>query len=155
MIALRPMSAEEFRRYLDPAIRSYARLHQRAGKLTWMRALARAKKDYAELLPRGLRSPRQFLYSILYEGRAIGMFWLEMRRKEGRKKAFIFDIQLKPSQRGKGFGRAALAALEGEAKRLGAREVGLHVFGHNVRARGLYETSGYRYTSMHMTKPLR
>ena len=155
MVALRPMSPEEFQRYLKPAIASYARMHRRAGKLTDKQATARAKRDYAQLLPKGVRSANQFLYALVRAGKAIGMTWFEIRRKQGKRKAFIFDFQLQPSQRGKGFGRQSLRALEREAKRLGAEEVGLHVFGHNQRARALYESSGYRYTSMHMSKPLR
>ena len=154
MVALRPMSGEEFERYLEPAIRDYGRMHHRAG-ISLKRAMARARKDYAELLPKGLQSPGHFLYSFFHQGKAIGMAWFELQRKEGRKKAFIFDINLRPAQRGKGHGRKALRALEREAKRLGAQMIGLHVFGHNLRARALYETSGYRYTSMHMSKSLR
>ncbi len=149
------MSASEFQRYLRPAIEGYARLHQRAGKLTAKRALTIAKRDYAQLLPKGLGSPRQFLYSILNNGKPIGSLWFELKRKDGKKRAFIFDFKVDPSHRGKGFGRKALQALEREAKRLGAQVVGLHVFGQNLRARALYETSGYRYTSMHMSKSLR
>jgi GNAT superfamily N-acetyltransferase len=155
MVALRPLTAEEFQRYLKPAIASYARMHQRAGKLPAKMALARARKDYRELLPKGVKSPHHHLYAIVHKGAAIGMTWFELRRKQGRRKAFIFDFQLKPSQRGKGFGRKSLRALEREARRLGAEEIGLHVFGQNLRARALYETSGYRYTSMHMSKALR
>jgi len=149
------MSAEEFRRYLEPAIRGYARLHQRSARLTWKKALWVARRDYAQLLPKGLKSPRQFLYSFVHEGRTVGRVWFELKRKDGRKRAFIYDIALNPAQRGKGLGRKALRAFEQEAKRLGAQAVGLHVFGHNIRARTLYETSGYRYTSMHMSKSLR
>jgi ribosomal protein S18 acetylase RimI-like enzyme len=155
MIALRPMTPEEFQRYLEPAIASYARVHKRAGNLSDRQAMARARRDYRELLPKGVKSPRQFLHSILRDGKAIGMTWIEVRRKHGRKEAFIFDIKINPSQRGKGLGRKALRALERQAKRLGAQMIRLNVFGHNLRARALYETSGYRYTSMHMSKPLR
>jgi len=37
----------------------------------------------------------------------------------------------------------ALTALEPEALRLGAREIGLHVFSHNQSAIRLYERPGY------------
>jgi len=52
-------------------------------------------------------------------------------------------------------GRAhAMAAIEQQARVLGAVAVELHVFGENLPARGLYEKCGYRYTSMHMSKDL-
>jgi ribosomal protein S18 acetylase RimI-like enzyme len=155
MIALRPMAESEFRSYLAPAIRGYARQHRTAGDVDPKKALARARADYDELLPHGLKTPGQFMYSIVHAGKAVGMLWFELKKKHGKRRAFIFDFQIMPSQRGKGFGRKALRALEREARRLGAQVVGLHVFGHNRAARALYETSGYRYTSMHMNKPLR
>jgi ribosomal protein S18 acetylase RimI-like enzyme len=37
---------------------------------------------------------------------------------------------------------------------LGARSVELHVFGHNHRARALYEKVGFNETSITMAKPI-
>jgi ribosomal protein S18 acetylase RimI-like enzyme len=47
-----------------------------------------------------------------------------------------------------------MRALEGEAKRLGFKKLGLHVFGHNMIARGLYEKLGYAITNLNMAKSL-
>ena len=82
------------------------------------------------------------------------MLWFDLKQRHGKRKAFIFDFRLEKAQRGKGLGRRALAALEQQAKILGAVSVGLHVFGDNVAVRALYEKSGFRHSSMHMTKDL-
>lgn len=155
-IALRPMTATEFQRYLKPAIRGYAQMHIRAGDVDPKKALGRAKKDYAELLPKGLASPGHHLYSITRaeDGKPIGMVWFELKQRHGKRNVFIFDFAINKAQRGKGFGARSMSAIEQQAKLLGAVAVDLHVFGHNLAARGLYEKCGYRYTGMHMSKDL-
>ena len=88
-------------------------------------------------MPKGIASPGHHLYAIrpAQGGKAIGMAWFELKQRHGKRKAFISDFRLEKAQRGKGLGRQALAALD-------------------VAARALYEKSGFRYSSMHMTKDL-
>ena len=156
LVALRPMTAGEFRRYLRVAVPGYARAHIRAGDVDPKRALKKARAEYAELLPKGVTTPGHHLYAITLAeaGKAIGMLWFDLKQRHGKRKAFIFDFALDKAQRGKGLGRQALAALEQQAKVLGAVAIGLHVFGDNAAARALYEKCGFRYSSMHMTKDL-
>lgn len=156
-LALRPMKAAEFQRYLKSAIPGYAQAHIRAGDVDPKQALRKAKAEYAALLPDGLASPGHHLYAITLSqgGKAIGMVWFELKQRHGKRKAFIFDFMLEKAQRGKGLGTQSMAALEQRARVLGAEAVELHVFGDNLAARALYEKSGYRYTGMHMLKDLR
>lgn len=156
-IALRPMSTAEFARYLDTAIPEYARAHIRAGDVDPKKALGKAKAEYAELLPKGVATRGHHLSTITLAdgGVPIGMLWFGVKQRHGKRKAYIFDFRLDKAQRGKGLGRKALAALEREARRLGAIAIDLHVFGANVVARALYESSGYRCMHMNMTKVLR
>ena len=155
-IALRPMTAGEYRRYLKPAIRGYAQAHARAGTWPAKQALRKATEAYADLLPNGLASPRHHMYTIALadSGKAIGIAWFELKQRNGKRKAFILDFAIDKSQRGKGFGAQAMSAIEQQAKILGAVVVDLHVFGDNLRARALYEKCGYRYTGMHTSKDL-
>ncbi|TMH72965.1 MAG: GNAT family N-acetyltransferase [Betaproteobacteria bacterium] len=143
-VALRSMTTTEFKRYLRLAVPEYARGHVRAGDFDPKKALAKAKAEYAELLPKGVATPGHYLYTIALaeNDKAIGMLW------------FDFRFRLDKAQRGKGLGREALGMLEQQAKILGAVSVGLHVFGDNAAARALYEKCGFRYSSMHMTKDL-
>jgi ribosomal protein S18 acetylase RimI-like enzyme len=154
MISLKPMTQSEFEAYLDRAVPEYAQAHVDAGDCDPDLAVERARGDYVALLPAGLKSDDQFLYSIHATGRAqpIGMVWFEMRDYRGRKSAFIYDFRIDESQRGKGFGRETLARVDEQMKALGARAVSLNVMAHNERARALYEKHGFRPTSLAMRK---
>lgn len=134
------MTAGEFQRYLKPAIQDYAKMHIRAGDVDPKKALGRAKALYA--------------ITLVEDGKTVGMVWFELKQRHGKRKAFIFDFAIDKAQRGKGFATRAMPAIEQQAKVLGAVAVDLHVFGHNIAARGLYEKCGYRYTGMHMSKDL-
>lgn len=150
------MTAAEYRAYLRRAIPAYAAAHRRIGDVDPRQALKRARADYAELLPKGLATPGHHLYSVvlLRTGKAIGIAWLELHRRHGRPKAFVFDIEIGSRYRGRGLGGEAFAALEAEALRLGAQAISLHVLADNTAARSLYEKRGFRYTSMGMAKEL-
>lgn len=56
--------------------------------------------------------------------------------------------------RGRDFGFRAMSAAEARAKELGAEEMGLHVFAGNEAAMRTYEKSGYKATSIVMSKRL-
>lgn len=56
---------------------------------------------------------------------------------------------------GRGMGKALVTAAEGKARAQGAETMTLHVFGVNVRARGMYERLGYDGELMRYIKELR
>jgi len=58
--------------------------------------------------------------------------------------AEIKRMYVRPAFRGQGLARALLAALEGEARRLGAGTARLDTGAKQTLAAGLYERSGYR-----------
>jgi len=68
--------------------------------------------------------------------------------------AWLYDIEIAPEQRGKGYGRGLLAALERQLASLRVESLGLNVFADNPVARRLYESSGYDVTTQNMTKTL-
>ena len=70
------------------------------------------------------------------------------------RKAFIYDIIINKEERSKGFGEKALNFLESEVNKLGLKHIGLHVFGHNKIARGLYEKLGYEITNLWLEKKI-
>jgi len=86
------MTTTEFKRYLRLAVPEYARGHVRAGDFDPKKALAKAKAEYAELLPKGVATPGHYLYTIALaeNDKAIGMLW------------FDFRFRLDKAQRGKG-----------------------------------------------------
>lgn len=153
MVELVPMSEPEFRRYMETAVADYAQHHIKAGDCDPEDALALAQADYDPLLPEGLHSPGQHLFSIhadSLEG-PISLLWFEMRERRGKKSAFIYDIRVDDGQRGKGYGRETLAKAEALAASMGALRISLNVMGWNHTARGLYEKAGFTITeAMHM-----
>ena len=154
MISLEPMTQAQFERYLEMAVPEYAQAHLAAGDCDPDRALEMARADYVALLPAGLKSDDQHLFSIRVAGKPapIGMVWFELRESAGRKSAFIYDFRIDESQRGKGFGRSTLARVDEQLKSMGARSVALNVLGDNHRARALYEKHGFRVTGIGMRK---
>jgi len=154
MIRLVPMTEIEFEAYLEKAIPEYAADKARAGDWSEEEALERSRKSYQELLPEGLKTENNYLFRIQLEKsrEKIGMIW--MKHEAPRSHGFIYDIVLDETQRGKGYGKQAMLALEDFGKGLGLETIGLHVFAYNTAALKLYGGLGYEVTSQNMTKRL-
>jgi ribosomal protein S18 acetylase RimI-like enzyme len=113
--------------------------------------LERSKKEFASLLPAGIHTKNQYLWSILDEARhKIGVLWIQVQ--EG--KAFIYDFIIDEAFRGKGYGKQALMAMDEKLRSMNVESVGLHVFGDNTTAQELYKRMGFQITGIHMRKVL-
>jgi ribosomal protein S18 acetylase RimI-like enzyme len=156
MVTLVPMADAEFAEYLDTAIELYAQAHIRTGDCDADEALALAQADYATLLPEGLKTHGQHLYSVFEEATQtrVGMIWFAVKERRDRKSAFIYDFVILAEHRGKGFGAQTLAAVDRAAAKMGVGRISLNVMGHNHVARALYEKTGYEITGIGMTKRL-
>jgi ribosomal protein S18 acetylase RimI-like enzyme len=156
MIHLSPMTEDEYAAFLEVSVKDYADDKVRAGNLEPEQAEERALQEFARHLPDGLETEDQFLYSIKDAGSQsnLGFAWLGLREEGGRRLAFLYNILIYEAYRRRGYGRQALAALEGRVREMGYDELWLHVFGHNHAARMLYETSGYEITNINMLKRL-
>jgi ribosomal-protein-alanine N-acetyltransferase len=64
-------------------------------------------------------------------------------RHRGAITAYVETLEVAPSERGGGVGRALLERLEAAAEEAGASGIGLHVDALNAAAIGLYEAAGY------------
>ncbi|MGD8406366.1 MAG: GNAT family N-acetyltransferase [Anaerolineales bacterium] len=154
MIRLVPMTEGEFVNYLEKAIPAYAADKAGAGDWSKEEALERSRQSYQELLPQGVATENNYLFRVQLEesGEKIGMLW--MKYEAPRPHGFILDISLDEAQRGKGYGKQTMLALEEVARELGLKTIGLHVFANNVAAMKLYKGIGYEVTSQNMTKKL-
>ena len=153
MIRLVPMTEGEFATYMVNAVRDYADSHIRAGDVLPEDALMRAQKDYEELLPDGLNSTNQYLFTVIHDALgAIGMIWYQLRERQTGKSAYLFDIAIREDLRGQGYGRQTMELTESMLNELGVQRIGLNVFEYNVAARALYEKMGYQITGMGMVK---
>lgn len=155
MPVLAPMSDEQFSVFAKATIADYAAEKVSSGQWAEDRSLELSRKNFEELLPQGLKTPENYLYSVLDEHAAtVGALWIGVKEFAGRRAAYVYDIWIAPDCRRRGHATRALLAAEDEARRLGFSGIGLHVFGHNVAAQALYEALGYRATNINMFKSL-
>jgi ribosomal protein S18 acetylase RimI-like enzyme len=151
MVTLKTMQQEALDRFLEREIRQYAADHVRNGNWPEEGSLERSRKEFEKLLPNGVHSQDQYLWSIMDGDNEIGVLWVQV--KNGR--AFIYDFVIDEEFRGKGYGKQALAAMDERLMAMQVESVGLHVFGDNLTAQELYRKTGYVVTGIHMHKKLR
>lgn len=155
MIRLRLMNEAEYANFARNSLVQYAAEKSKGEGLSAEEGRAVAEKQWAEILPDGQRTKDQYFFQALDENDSVvGHAWLALKKRARGPLAFIYDIEISASQRGKGLGRTLMQALETEASRLGAYAIALHVFGHNTTARALYESLNYRVTNVNMEKEL-
>jgi ribosomal protein S18 acetylase RimI-like enzyme len=153
MIKLVPMQQKDFEPYIERDILEYAEEHVRNGNWKREEALERSRKEHQRLLPDGLKSKDQYLFSIIDDvsNQKLGLLWFHV----GDNHAFIYDFRIDEGERGKGYGKQALIALDEKLKSMNVESVGLHVFGDNTIAQELYKKAGFQITGIHMKKSLK
>ena len=156
MIILYPMTEQEFSHYVTESTGDYAADKVASGEWTEDESLALAQEEINKLLPRGLATPDNYLFTLRAApgSTALGVLWYAVRKRAGKQTAYIYDIVIRPEHQRRGYASAALQALEVEVARRGLAGIGLHVFGHNHAARSLYDKLGYTLSNIMMYKPL-
>lgn len=151
MVHLALMNTEEFQEYLEIAIDSYAKENVISGNWKEVDSLNKSKKVYAELLPEGEKTENHYLFTIQANHQQVGIIWLG---KVSDTTGYIYDFYILKKFRGHGYGKIAMNLIETEGKKLGFNKIGLHVFGHNLVARALYEKLGYEAININMFKEI-
>jgi ribosomal protein S18 acetylase RimI-like enzyme len=151
-IALRPMNEDEFDDWYAASTRGYADDLARAYAISIGDARARVAALSSRLLPDGRATAGHEFLRVLDGDQPVGWLWLG----PGDDGAlWIYDIVVAPGRRGRGYGAATLVAVEAIARAQGSAAVGLDVFGHNARAKALYEAAGFETVTTEMRKRLR
>lgn len=150
MVEFAPMDPSEFEPYLERLLASYAEEHIRTGRWTREEGPAEARKEVTHLLPQGLKTPNQYLFSVRDGADRVGLLWLAIEPRGG----FVYDIEIFEAFRRRGFAREAMRYAEKVAGEKGAKSISLHVFGSNTAARRLYDGLGYQETNVIMSKSL-
>jgi ribosomal protein S18 acetylase RimI-like enzyme len=153
-VRFRQMKPEEFDGFRARSIGHLASEQIAAGNWTAETAQNRAARQTDRLLPDGLNTVgARLLVAETSSGEAIGTVWIAIELEDDGR-AWIYDIEIAPHQRRRGYGRALLRAAERDAALRGCGSIGLNVFSENHAARQLYASSGYEVTSLRLHKPL-
>ncbi len=156
MISLTSFTETEFEDYRRLGIVRYAEENVKAGFWSPAEAIEKSRAAHEALLPQGLATPHQYLFSIREpeRGEPVGTIWLSADYESATPSGFIYDLFIFEPFRRKGFATQAMLALEDKARELGLTVLYLHVFAHNPAARSLYDKLGYGVKSTNMAKPL-
>ncbi|MET4561778.1 ribosomal protein S18 acetylase RimI-like enzyme [Lysinibacillus parviboronicapiens] len=154
MITLKPMNHEEFQQYISFAIEDYAKDKVAAGNWHIDEAIDLSRDSFTRLLPQDEKTDLNTLFSIFHNDMLVGMIWISQKSPTHLDEGFIYDFIIYEQYQGQGYGKAAMKELEIIAKGMGMKKIGLHVFGHNKIARGLYEKMGYEITNITMSKSI-
>jgi ribosomal protein S18 acetylase RimI-like enzyme len=116
-------------------------------------AAANAEDSMRRTFPDGSPAPGQSAGRLLLDGQAIGELWVGPSGADPER-WWVWNVRLDETFRGRGLGRRAMLIAEDLARSNGALSIGLNVFAHNRVARNLYDSLGYRETSVQMRKEL-
>jgi ribosomal protein S18 acetylase RimI-like enzyme len=156
------MTWAEFDAWSPRSRRGFAAQQVAAGLAAEPQASALAEKVFAGLLPEGLATPGHLLWSLqrpqgpttATTATTVGHLWLLLRPLGDGTEAYVMDLEVLPEARRRGLARAAMLAAEQAARDLGATEMRLNVFAHNVPAVRLYDGLGYRASLLTLTARL-
>lgn len=154
-LSVRPMTVSEFGPFREDLVRDYAAQNVAAGRWSAEEAERCAAEQTDGLLPSGVETEGHLFFVAESEGAVVGHLWLCMTVRPDSPEAWIYAIEIDADKRGRGYGRALLAAAEAEAASRGATVIALNVFGPNTVARSLYDSAGYEISSIQMRKTLR
>lgn len=149
-VQLQPMNEREYQRWLEATVQDYIAEKVHAGTWTAEEAPALAQASYAELLPQGLATPTELLWTVTDAGQPVGSLWVHWDQE--KHTFFVYDIVIDEAMRNQGYGQATLTALDAEARQRRVRSIGLHVFGDNQRAQHVYAKMGFVVTDINMSK---
>ncbi|MGB3261477.1 GNAT family N-acetyltransferase [Paenisporosarcina sp.] len=152
MVTLQPMKQEDIPQYLEHAVENYAKDKIASGNWSAEEGLELSRQEFNKLLPDGVNSKGNYIYSIFHDQQRVGMIWLAHPYKEDED--YIYDFSILDDYQGYGYGKEAMRELEKIAKELGMTKIELHVFGQNQVARNLYEKMGYEITNVIMAKSI-
>jgi ribosomal protein S18 acetylase RimI-like enzyme len=153
LVSLKPIDAADVDAFFAYMHEQYVGERMRADLLSRAEAEALVAAQRRSALPDGVATANQhLLWAEDERAQRVGLLWLAFDAQY--RHAFIYQIFVFEALRGRGYGRATLAAAETFAQALGARALALNVFTPNRNAIALYERAGFGATSQHMSKPL-
>ncbi|WP_129305621.1 GNAT family N-acetyltransferase [Streptomyces sp. L2] len=141
-VTARPMTPAEYPGWLAAEKASYADDIARSGARSREEAVRKSDRDFAELIPDGLAAPDNTFLVLEAAGAPIGTGWLCHRHLPGV--TYGYSLHIEERYRGKGYGRAAMAAGERATLAAGDTALMFTVWGGNEVAMNLYTSAGYQ-----------
>ena len=103
MPVLRPMTQAEYVAWLKESIPAYAADKVASGQWSEDESLQLSRKNLEELLPQGLTTPDNFLYTIEdSDSSPVGVLWFAVQRRFNSRVAYVYDVEIWPHKRRKG-----------------------------------------------------
>jgi len=98
------MTLQEFNDYIKTSVPTFAQELEKTGEFTKDQAEESAQRQFNELLPNGIGSEGHHFFNIVDEenSRNIGILWLALKMEDGKISAFIYDLAVDETERGKG-----------------------------------------------------
>ncbi len=153
-LTARPLRADAYAAWYRRVTDAYAEDIATNGLVERMAAQRKAEHDMAAVLPDGLDTTGQQIMVLEAEGNAVGRLWVGHREIDGRPVLYVWDVEIDPESRGRGFGRQAMRLVEETARARGLTRIDLNVFGGNQVARSLYRSLGYEERAVAMSLDL-
>ncbi|WP_371619168.1 N-acetyltransferase family protein [Streptomyces sp. NBC_00454] len=140
-LTVRRLTEEEYPGWYAGEEAAYIADIVRAGALTPAQAKEKSDQDFEKFLPQGYLTPGHAFYALEAEGQVIGTGWVNHGFLPGV--TFGFSLEVYEEHRGKGYGRAAMAAGEWATRQGGDEAMMFNVFGGNEVAMSLYDNTGF------------
>ena len=147
------LSDEELAAWLPVSLAEYVESRVGAGESLEV-ATRIATEQRATLFPDGVPAAGHHLFGVVVDGERVGMVWLGPSFGGDAQERYLFNVEIDPGRRGRGYGRAAVRAAEAWTAAQGATRLSLNVWGHNDVARSLYDALGYVVAATNMYRDL-
>lgn len=158
-VKIRKMTKDEFERFYHWSVEQNVKELMEELHLSQEEAMKKTTAEVAQMLPEGLDTEHNHLFTIVAGEENAGFIWTVHEEFEGRKQSFVCDFAIWESKRRKGYGAAALSLVEKHAADAGCQESVLFVSNENAAAKALYKKCGYHVLrpeehGTYMVKPL-
>ncbi len=146
------MTVDELPGFLAMQLDGYVKQRVEFGGDEPAEAASIANRQFAEFFPDGAPAAGHFVFvgRAVDSGQRVGVLWLGERPRGADAIVWIYDIEVDDAARGHGWGRQLMQFAQTWAGGRGAARIELNVFGGNIIARTLYQSLGYRESSVHM-----
>jgi ribosomal protein S18 acetylase RimI-like enzyme len=150
------MTKDEFAAWLPWAIEEYAGEDVEHKRVEPSRARDNMTAFVESAFPRGpgTEGHRLSIVEDAGSGERVGYTWWGERDLDAGPAAWIYDVYIDESHRGRGYGRGLMDAVEAQVREAGLARMELHVWVDNDRAISLYRSLGFVPAGMEMFKPL-